>query len=68
MGFAGVKKMSSMIADIQGAAVAHGRLAELDAECRANDDDGKLDLASLGSILLRVAQVLVLVRMIDMSP
>jgi hypothetical protein len=58
--------MSSMIADVRSAAVSHGRLMELNAGHRIEDEDRKMDWSSLVGIVVRVMQVLVLVRMINL--
>ncbi len=58
--------MSSMIANVRGAAVAHDRLVELGADRRIEYEDRKMDWSSLVGVVARVAQVLVLVRMINL--
>jgi hypothetical protein len=57
--------MSSMVVDVRRAAIAHDRLVELGGP-RQIEEDRKLDLSSLLGIVVRVAQVLVLVRMINL--
>jgi hypothetical protein len=58
----GVLTMSSMMADVRQAAVPQARLMEIGAQ----EQDAKLQLWALAGIAVRVLQVLVLVRMINL--